>query len=129
MQYEYLIRRAHQTGRYGTKGADADIFRSFLRQHWEYKSETDVNTTKPSTSAKNIEKIEKAFRKEADEVKGYISRAIAQVLKKYPHKFDDAQQNELLSCTRDLNTYDVEIIKQVIKRADDIIRSIGLFPK
>lgn len=35
MHYEYFIRRAHQVGRYGVKGANAEIYRGVASDYWE----------------------------------------------------------------------------------------------
>jgi hypothetical protein len=130
MNYEYLIRRAYQEGRYGTKGANADIFRGLIREQWVYKSEKEaIDTGKPRKSTKPIEKLEETFRKKADEVKSFIAGAIDHALKKYGNKFSEAQKDGLESCKQDLNTYAIETIEQVIERADKIILEIGLYPQ
>jgi hypothetical protein len=39
MNYEYLIRRAHQVGRFGVEGGDTDTFRALERANSMYESE------------------------------------------------------------------------------------------
>lgn len=82
LHYEYLICRAHQKRRYGSKGADADIFRELQANFWEYKSEKeDIAKRTIKGSLVPIGKMEVKYNKKANEVKGYIEKAINHVLK------------------------------------------------
>ncbi len=126
MNYEYLIRRAHQKGRFGTKGANADIFRCLLRNYWEFNASGKVS---PPTSSKPNAKLESEYKKKADEVKGYIAEAVDYAVKKYNHKFSELQKLELEQCKKDLATYELEATKEIILRAEKTMLEIGLYPQ
>ncbi|MES2725470.1 MAG: hypothetical protein V4643_00115 [Bacteroidota bacterium] len=63
MSYEVLIRRAYHCGRYGSKGADADIYRSFQMAHADLPDN------------------QKRYKKEVKEIVTFISKAITKALK------------------------------------------------
>jgi hypothetical protein len=116
MNYEYLIRRAYQKGRFGAKGADADIFRSLLEAFWDYQN------------AKGSDKsgLEVEYQQKAAQVKKFIGDAINHSLKTYT--FNQEQKAKLTQCISDLDTYDLKTIQQVIDRADKTILELGIYP-
>ncbi len=70
MDYEILIRRAYDCGRYGKKGADADIFRGLEREEFYAKE-------KP-----NDQKVQALYQKKLMEVRGFAVDALNQAVKR-----------------------------------------------
>jgi uncharacterized protein YktB (UPF0637 family) len=70
MNYEILIRRAYNCGRYGKKGADADIFRALVREEFYVKE-------KPTDT-----KLQTKYQKKYREVKDFAIDALNQGIKR-----------------------------------------------
>ncbi|MGZ3919291.1 MAG: hypothetical protein ACXVNM_06320 [Bacteroidia bacterium] len=131
MEYEYLIRRAHQCGRYGVGGADADDFRSLERKAAKYLEEREKSKAKGNEikySDKEIEAL-KEYMVSAGEISAYIKSATIHVRKKYEDKLSDEQSNELEEIEASLIDLDMEKIVKAIGKADAIMIAIGLMPR
>lgn len=124
MDYEYLIRRAHQVGRYGVAGADADSFRELERTYALYKNKL---TSRPSS--KPVEEIHANYFLNLGKISAYIKTAIQRVMQKEEKKLSDAQYNELEECLIDLRNPDMNGIFSVMQKADRIMLEIGLYPQ
>jgi len=130
LNYEYLIRRAHQCGRFGVEGANADIFRHFSMAEISYRTEKEnIKNGKPRATNKDIEELLFDYASRAGKVAAYIGTAIEKVLKDYDSKLSDEQKEELENCKVDLITPDFETIEKVINKANDIMQKIDLYPK
>jgi hypothetical protein len=88
MNYEYLLRRIYQVGRYGKKDVDADVYRSL--QHAERSYALDVENVanrRPKLDMRSIEKLEYEYRVKCKEVWLILSKALKTGLEKYGNKF------------------------------------------
>lgn len=130
LNYEYLIRRAHQCGRYGVQGADADTFRRLQRNAHMYFSEKEASEkgTERFTNQK-IEDLLSKYLVSAGEVSAYIKTATDKVKKQYDSKLTDEQYNELEDVEVLLIEPDFEKINEAIKRAEKVMLEIELYPK
>ncbi|MHA4895634.1 hypothetical protein ACXZ1K_12845 [Pedobacter sp. PWIIR3] len=73
MSYEYLIRRAHQCGRYGVAGADADTYRSLVRNASTYYSEMEAIKNKTERKwLRNEQEMLADYMRSCGELKGYM---------------------------------------------------------
>jgi hypothetical protein len=130
LNYEYLIRRAHQCGRYGVQGADADTFRRLQRNASMYSNEKEsIEKGKERLSNQNIEDLLVKYMLSAGEVSAYIKTATDKVKKQYESKLSDEQYNELEEVEVLLIEPDINKINEAIQRAEKIMLEIGLFPK
>lgn len=130
MQYEYLIRRAHQCGRHGVTGADADTYRRFERLSYSYfQHEKAIKEKSERLSTKNIEDMLADYLISAGEISAYIKTAVYLVMKKYDAKLNDEQNNELEDIGVLLITPNIEKVNQAIERAEKVMLEIGLFPQ
>lgn len=85
MSYEILVRRAYNCGRYGRKGADADIYRSL--EYLEHHS---------SSNSKYV----KDYSKQLELVKKYLSDSITEAMKQ---KSDLLFRTEMQVALRNVN--------------------------
>ena len=130
LHYEYLIRRAHQCGRYGVKGANADVFRGLERAEVLYRTEKE-NQEKGKSKQwnKTLEELAFDYGKKSGEVSAYINTAIKKVLNDYENKLTDEQKEELENCEIELIDSNISKIENVIEKAQEIMIKIELFPK
>jgi len=126
LSYEYLIRRAHQCGCYGRKGADADIFRR-LKYDVILFANADkeaIRTGIISNSNQNIKKLLDKHVKNVNEVSSHIRKAIDHVKKKYRTKLTDVQYYELEKIEILLIEPNINKINEAIKRAEKVMLEI-----
>lgn len=87
MNYEILIRRAYNCGRYGKKGADADLYRALEREEFN------------ALESPENDKIQVKYLKKLNEIKKYVNDALNQAIKKMPKQGDGKRNIErLLEC-------------------------------
>ena len=130
MSYEYLIRRAHQCGRYGVAGADADTYRRFLRNASTYYSEMEAIKNKTERKwLKSEQDMLADYMRSCGEVKGYISTAIEKVKKDYDNELTDEQYNELEEIGVLLISADIQKITEALVRTEKVFLDLKLYPK
>lgn len=130
LHYEYFIRRAHQTSRYGVAGADADNFRSLEKSYGFYKSEKELaEKGLPKQWNKTIEELAHDYAINSGKISAYVKTAIDHSLKKYNKLLSDDKYNELEDCKMHLTNPTYESICLAIKIADEILLEIKLFPQ
>ena len=130
LSYEYLIRRAHQVGRFGVAGGDADTFRRFERSYTLLTTEKDLAAKgQPKQWNKSIEELSLDYATNAGKISAYIDTAIEKVMKEYADKLSDDQYEVLEQCKIQLIDPTYEKICSVIKKAEETMVAIGLFPK
>lgn len=117
MMYEYLIRSAHQCGRFGVAGANADIFRRFEALNGTHRSDT------------NNDSLKSKYLICIGEVSAYINTAISMIKKKYSDRLSSDQYTELENIEGLLFLPDTDKIFEALQRADKITTSIQLFPQ
>jgi hypothetical protein len=130
MNYEYLIRRAHQVGRFGVEGGDTDTFRALERANSMYESEKGLTEAgKQKQWNKSLESLAFEYGVHVGRVSAFINIAIEKVLSEYEHKLTPTQVQDFEQLKIDLLHSDLEIIKKVIDKVQEIMLSIGLLPK
>lgn len=116
MDYEHLIRRAHQCERYGVTGANADSYKRLERSSNIY-------------FADKTEKNLSAYMAHAGEVSSYIKIALESVRKRFDKELTDEQYNELEAIQNHINFSNIDKINEAIARANKVMKDINLFPK
>jgi hypothetical protein len=130
MNYEYLIRRAHQCGRYGVAGADADTYRRLIRNASTYYSEMDAIKNKTERKWRKSEtEMLSDYLLSCGEVKGYIMTAIDKVKKNLEAKISDEQYNELEDVGVLLIKPDLGKLTEALIRSEKVFMELQLFPK
>lgn len=130
LSYEMLIRRAFQCGRYGVKGADADIYRRLERAEILYRTEKE-NKEKglPKQWNETIEDLAFKYGQKCNEVCNYIGIAINKVLKDYSTKLSDVQKRKLESYAVELSGADLKKIESIIDKSEKEMIRIELYPQ
>lgn len=130
MSYEYLIRSAHQCGRYGVAGANADIYRGLIGNASKYYSEMEAIKNKTERKwLKNEKEMLADYMRSCGEVKGYIKTAIEKVRKEYDTILTDEQYNELEDVEVLLIKADLGKITEAIVRVQKVFIDLKLCPK
>lgn len=127
LDYEYLIRRAHQCGRHGVNGANADIFRRYERAERLYRSEKENDEMgKPRQWGESIETLSFKSAEKSREVTFHLSSAIEKVLMDFEMIIGKEQREILENCIRKLYKPNYTTIKEVIKEAQTVMIELGL---
>lgn len=130
MSYEYLIRRAHQCGRYGVSGANADIYRRLQFNASIYYSEMEAIKNRTERKwLKNEQEMLSDYMRSCGEVKGYINTAIEKVKKDFFHQLTNEQYNELEEVEILLISAEIQKITEALKRTEKIFLDLKLYPK
>lgn len=130
INYEYLIRRAHQCGRHGVAGADADTYRRLIRHANLYYSEMDaIKNNTPQKWLKSEQEMFADYMISCGEVKGYIYTAMEKVKRIYDNELTDEQYNELEDVGVLLITPNLDKITEAIDRTEKVFLELKLFPK
>lgn len=130
MKYEYVIRRAHQCGRHGVAGANADDYRRFLRHANMYFTESEAiknNTERIWLKSEN--ELLSDYLISCGEIKAYLMTAIDTVKKNYYDKLSDKLYNELEDIEVSLIKPDIDKITEALNRAEKTMLEIGLYPQ
>lgn len=108
MNYELIIRRAYNCGRYGTEGANADIYRSLERL---------------SIRKNENENEKRDFYIEYGVVKTYLIIALNKILKDNEELLSEEQKTELEKIKSNINhDYRIEVLDQAI---DQIFQTLN----
>ena len=130
MNYEYLIRRAFQCGRFGVAGANADIFRSLERSYGLYTREKELKAAaKPKEWNKSIEELALEYGRKSGEVAAFLDSAISKVLHDYENRLSPEQKEELNQCLSDLFEPSFDDILHVIERSEKVMLELGIYPR
>jgi hypothetical protein len=119
LNYEYLIRRAFQCGRYGIPGANADVFRALERS---FVLNRDNNTVNQS------EELLFDYAFACGEVATYIITAIEKFTKDFEENLTAEQNEEVEDLISLLNNSRIDQIEQVIERAQALMIAHGRYP-
>lgn len=122
LNYEMLIRRIYQVGRYGRKGADADIYRSM--EH----AKALVNENATRSRNKSIEKLELEYINECKKVWGFVKQAIKKGIEKYSDILSKNEILELKNCIEGEEEITKEFIDEKIQIAEAIFVRHQIFP-
>ena len=130
MQYEYLIRRAHQCGRHGVAGADADTYRRLLRNASMYFSEKEAieNKTERIWNMSEEEMLYD-YLTACGEIKGYLFTAIENVKRCYEKTITDKQYNELENVEVLISKPNIENLNEALERLQVVMIEMKLFPQ
>lgn len=129
MSYEYLIRRAHNCGRHGVEGANADIYRAMERDiDLHITALNEIENNLPRSWGEDIKILESQSRNSAAEVAYHIVNAIWKAKSRLNFSLTDEEQRVFDDCKAEMYTPTIEKILDVIKKAEDIMVKHGLFP-
>lgn len=120
MNYEYLIRRVNNCGRYGAPGANADIYRKLEL--------SKANITSPYWN-KTQEDKEYEYRSAFATVRAFTLTAIRKGISEVSHQLNAEEKQELDQIRAILvshDFYDKEVLDSSIKTADLIFKRHGL---
>jgi len=119
LNYEYLIRRAFQCGRYGVPGANADTYRALERS---YVLSRDNNT--PALHDELL--IKYAF--DCGEVSTYINVAVEKFSKDFEEQLTEEENQEIEDIISLLHEATMVEIDQAIERAEVLMIARGRYP-
>lgn len=119
MMYEYLLRRAWQTGREKTNGADADIYRNM---EYAYR-----NLETKNMFANQEERVYD-FQKKFAQVREYLKSALRAGIDKIRYNLDakDIAELDKMQNSLDNRFYDKESLDLIIEEAGNIFKKYGL---
>ena len=127
MDYEYLIRAAHNCGRYGVEGANADIYRTLETKSALLNTEREnIETGKPREWNEKIEEMEFKYGFKCGEVATHVNIAINKVLKEHEDKLSEGQHEKLEGLKVLSNNVKIETLDSTIEEAWVIFKEIGL---
>lgn len=126
ISYEYLIRRAHKCGRHGVAGANADTYRGFERAYAEYN---EAKSGKLRFTTKTPEQAFGNYMLRCGEISAYLLTAIDKVRRECIKELSSKQNKKLEDLEILLISPDIEKIEKTIKKAQDIMIEIGLYPQ
>lgn len=119
LNYEYLIRRAFQCGRYGVPGANADVFRALEMSYVLNRDNNDINQSE-------ILLFNYAFG--CGEVATYIITAIDKFANDFEENLTAEQKEEVDDLISHLNNSRIEQIEHAIQRAQELMITYGRYP-
>ena len=119
LNYEYLIRRAFQCGRYGVPGANADVFRALERSFVFNRDNSDISLS---------EKLLFNYAFGCGEVATYIITAIEKFAKDFEENLTAEQNEEVEDLISLLNNSRIEQIELAIERAQVLMIAYGRYP-
>lgn len=120
LNYEYLIRRAFQCGRYGVPGANADVFRALERSFVLNRDNNNVN--------QKSEELLFDYAFACGEVATYIITAIEKFAKDFEENLTTEQNEEVEDLISLLNNSRIEQIELAIERAQALMIAHGRYP-
>lgn len=129
MNYEYLIRRAYNCGRHGVAGANADVYRGLERNHARYtQAMHEIENDLPRTWGQDITEMNYNLGVSSGEVSAYISSAIKKVEADHADNLSEEQIAELDNCKAELNSPNMDVIEDILERAETVMLDLGLYP-
>lgn len=123
LSYEMVIRRAYQCGRYGSTGANADIYRAFEMAYREFDDKVNgrfVNSTE------TLQQLAYKAGHEAGRVAAFIDDAIDKALNTFGSKMSDEQKTVLTDVKVTLFYPDKTKIESAVDRVSQVFSDIGL---
>lgn len=119
LQYEHLIRRAFQCGRYGVPGADADTFRGL---------ETSFVNSRDNTDAARHDQLLFKYAFDCGEVAAYVGVAVNKFAKDFELELNDTEKQEIEDVLGLLDEATIDEIEQAGERAEILMVAHGRFP-
>lgn len=119
LNYEYLIRRAFQCGRYEVPGANADVFRALERSFVLNRDNNDYRQN---------EELLFNYAFGCGEVATYIVTAIEKFTKDFEKSLTAEQNEEVEDLISLLNNSRIEQIEEAIERAQELMIAHGRYP-
>lgn len=130
LQYEHLIRRAYQVGRFGNSAANADIFRDYEKAFSVYNSEKELEeNNRPKQWGIPANQLKKEYLKLSTGIVFNIDNAINKFISIYRKELTDEQLDTLLDCKTQLQKSNYKSICKVINDAEEVMVELGVFPK
>ncbi|MGH1337249.1 MAG: hypothetical protein ACRBFS_14090 [Aureispira sp.] len=123
MEYEYVMRRIYNCGRNYRKGADADIFRRFMRNASTYRDKVDgkfVNNTRTK------EKLETIHESSMTDVVSHLRNGLRFTLSSHKDRFSSEQITKLEKCSQLLVQPSIEDVLDVVDYAQNVLVEAGI---
>lgn len=130
MDYEYLLRRAHQCSRYGVAGANADDFRNLMRKASDFQIALQkLEQENKQLFPESLVKIQVAYAVKSGIISGYLKTAIQKVMKDFDEQLSDEQYEEFEGLNTMLSEPTLQVLNEVVARSQKVMIELGLFPK
>ncbi|MBA3898918.1 MAG: hypothetical protein H0X62_01715 [Bacteroidetes bacterium] len=129
LDYEYLIRRCHQCGRYGVPGANADTYRGLITKSIRYKEAKEKNEKgKSEASLETFIEASNEYFYRLGEVTAYLDTALEIGKKKFKSQLSETDIDNLDKIQEELYNADLDRIDTIIKKAEKIFVNAKIFP-
>lgn len=129
MNYEYLLRRIFQVGRYGKKNVDADIYRKLEHAEALYRTDLEnIEKGKTRVSNQNIEDLAYECRVECKKVWMIITEAIEKGITKHKHSFTKEEIEIMEKVLIEPKNITKEYIDNVIGTVEKIYVNHKIYP-
>ena len=130
IKYEYLIRSAHQCGRYGVPSANADIYRRLLKHASFFAARMEaLKNARVMVSKKTNEEMLSAYMSACYDVEGYLLQAIDAAKEKISERMREVFDSDFEEIVHLLHKPDIDSITYALQRLEKIFLRVRLFPK
>jgi hypothetical protein len=126
LKYEYLVRRAYHTVRFGVEGANADIYRALEISHYSFLEERDAQAGRVSEPGNRLPEAAIRYGCHLGIVSSFLRIAIEEAITRYPHSFSDDQKEELEDYRAELRTPTMKKVSMLVNKIEQMFGSIGL---
>lgn len=118
MEYEYVMRRIYNCGRDDKKGANADIFRRFMRNASTYRDKIDGKFV---NNIHTKDKLEIIHEYSMIEVVQNLKKALHFSIVNHKYRLSEEHINELNACIELLVHPSIEIVLNVVERTNKVL--------
>jgi len=127
IDYEYLVRKAYNSGRSLINGADGDIYRKYCRAFTRFEIDRDaIKNNKIRTSIHPIEELEDEAKRAQAKIVLHIRQAIIHVKNTHEFSLTDQQKKTLEDYLDKLHRPSHEEIELVIDDVSAFFSELGL---
>ncbi len=127
LKYEFTIRKAHQVGRLGVIGADADVFISFEKSYDEFKSYERNDDNDPEQNERSRLQCAINYGIKLGKISAYLDIAIKHVMDNQKPKLNEKHLNDLRNLRLQLDEPSGEVIcRVVVPEFQDLMKDIGV---
>lgn len=129
MNYEYLLRRIYQVGRFGKPDINADIYRELERAERSYTLDVDnKENEKPRLSAKSIDDLSYEYSVQCGRVWHIIQKAIKEGLSKNRGVFSVDEVKAMEAVIKEPKIVTKEHLDNAIDTVEKIYISHEIYP-
>ncbi len=129
MNYEYLLRRIYQIGRFDNADANADVYRALEHSKRSYALDLEnIEKKHPRLSSKSIDDLAYEYRVQCRKVWSIIEVAITSGIRKHKGTFTENEVKEMEKSIREPKIVTKEHIDNAIDIVEEIYVSHKIFP-